>query len=169
NGTSYVAHGGNAPIINYHQKSRAQRYALDIGEINRFGYEPAFSKNLHSYLIFGRPIYSPCDGTVKEAVKDLPDQTPPKTDKHNISGNHVIVQCKGIAIMLAHMKQNSVQVEANQRVTTRTKLGEVGNSGNTTQPHLHIHAVPEKEEPLKGNGVPLLINGKFLVRNDVLK
>ena len=164
-GTSYVAHGGNSPIINYHNQSRSQRYALDIGEINQFGYQASLASDLKAYQIFGRAIYSPCDGKVHSVVNNLPDLTPPNVDKKNLAGNHVIIQCKEITLMLAHMKQNSVVVKKGQQVSVNTKLGEVGNSGNSTQPHLHMHAVDISESPFKGTGVPLLIDGKFLVRN----
>ena len=47
---------------------------------------------------------------------------------------------EGVEVILAHLKQGSVAVTAGMKVNTGDVLGQVGNSGNTSQPHLHIHA-----------------------------
>ncbi|MGE7916039.1 M23 family metallopeptidase [Lysinibacillus xylanilyticus] len=54
-------------------------------------------------------------------------------------------------------------VEKGEKVTTGQILGKVGNSGNTSEPHLHIHA--EKN----GKGVPITFNDRFLVRNSLVR
>ncbi|MEZ7171746.1 M23 family metallopeptidase [Sporosarcina sp. OR05] len=64
---------------------------------------------------------------------------------------------------MAHMKEGSVAVAKGDTVTTGQLLGKVGNSGNTSEPHLHIHA------ELDGKGVPLTFDGRFLVRNQLVK
>lgn len=167
---NYVAHGGGSTIINYHHTNKAQAYALDMGEINMFGHQESVSSKLSSYAIFGKNIYSPCDGNVVEVENKLKDLIPPERekDKKNIAGNKVIIECdQDIKILLAHMKEKSVEVEKEQKVQKGQLLGKVGNTGNTTQPHLHIHAVQKNENILKGKGVPLTIDGKYLVRNSV--
>ncbi|MGN7942219.1 M23 family metallopeptidase [Virgibacillus sp. 6R] len=60
------------------------------------------------------------------------------------------------------MKKRSILVEAGDAVKRGQPIGLVGNSGNTTEPHLHIHA--EKD----GKGVPIRFDGKFLVRNSLV-
>jgi murein DD-endopeptidase MepM/ murein hydrolase activator NlpD len=53
-------------------------------------------------------------------------------------------------------------------VVIGTVLGEVGNSGGTDEPHLHIHA--QRPGPpgmaMAGDPLPMLIAGRFLVRGD---
>jgi murein DD-endopeptidase MepM/ murein hydrolase activator NlpD len=53
-------------------------------------------------------------------------------------------------------------------VTTNTVLGEVGNSGNSTEPHLHIHAQRPGRiwDPFIGDPLPIRLDGRYLVRND---
>ncbi len=55
------------------------------------------------------------------------------------------------------------------RVREGDVLGRVGNSGDTSQPHLHLHAERggEPGEILNGEGVPMEIAGRFLVRNSL--
>jgi hypothetical protein len=64
-------------------------------------------------------------------------------------------------VELAHLQRRSVRVAAGDPVTAGTPLGLVGNSGNTSEPHLHVHA-----ETDAGEGVPMTFEGRFLIRND---
>ena len=57
--------------------------------------------------------------------------------------------------------EGSVAVDEGDRVAVGDRLGAVGNSGNTTEPHLHIHAV----DATKGMGVPISFDGRVPVRN----
>ena len=75
-------------------------------------------------------------------------------------------------VLLAHLKQHSVPVEPGQTVTVGQKLGEVGNTGNTSEPHLHIHAQrpsTDPDRPLAGEPLWITIDGQFPVRNRLLK
>lgn len=56
------------------------------------------------------------------------------------AGNHVVLGAGSEEILIAHLKKGSVAVTAGQRVQAGQLLGVVGNSGNSTEPHLHIHA-----------------------------
>lgn len=168
-----VLHGGASPLINGHYWITPQNYALDILGQDRLGRSAtAFSdrKELGAYPIFSAPLYSPCDGTVMLAVDEFADQRPPKTDRENLAGNHVMIACKGVEIVLAHMKKDSIRVQPGEKVTTNTVLGEVGNTGNTSEPHLHIHAetASDSNEILDGKGVAFTIDGRFLVRGSRL-
>lgn len=169
-GIYVVGHGGSHPSLNYHNKSASQRYALDISKLNflsmrALGFGPPA---LDRYAIFGDTLYSPCDATVRSTVDGLPDQTPPRSDGAHPAGNHVELEAHGVRIFLAHMRRGSVKVRPGERVRTGDPLGEVGNSGNTTEPHLHIHAVRGGTSLSDGVGVPLTFRGRFLVRNDLI-
>lgn len=61
------------------------------------------------------------------------------------------------------MKKGSIVVAEGEEVKTGQLLGKVGNSGNTSEPHLHIHA--EKD----GKGIPITFNDRFLVRNNLVR
>lgn len=168
---NYVAHGGGSTFINYHHANEAQAYALDIGQVNTLGHQTVLSSNPEDYAIFGKDLMSPCNGWVTAVKSDLHDLRPPEVDKNkdNRAGNHVVLVCpdQKIKVLLAHMKHDSIIVKQGEAVGVGQKLGQVGNTGNTTQPHLHMHAVHQDEDIMKGRGVPLRINEKYLTRNSV--
>jgi hypothetical protein len=173
-GTLVVLNGGGSPFTNNHFRVRPQSYALDILGVNKFGARASLfgsSQHLESYEIFGQTVFSPCDGKISAVVDGLPDQTPPTTDTKNPAGNHVLIECGDIEILLAHLRNQSVRVTIGEIVTTGDPLAEVGNSGNTSEPHLHIHAERGGEPGviLDGESVPITIEGRFLVRNSVFR
>lgn len=170
-GVYYVGGGGNARLINNHQIHPSQRFALDIVRLNGFGNRASglAPTELERYAIFGAPVYSPCAGTVVAAVDGLPDLRPPQRDRAHLAGNHVVLACADAKVVLAHLKQHSVGVAAGAEVQVGDVLGQVGNSGNTSQPHLHLHAERggADGEILTGQGVPIELGGRFLVRNSL--
>jgi hypothetical protein len=86
-----------------------------------------------------------------------------------LPGNHVLLECDGVHVLLAHFKRGSVRVAQSDHVTIDTVVGLVGNSGNTNEPHLHIHAqrpAASGREPLSGDPLPIRLDGRYLVRND---
>ncbi len=162
-GLYIVGHGGSNPIINYHNVSESQTYALDILKLNFIGIRTwgMYPKQLERYAIYEDNLYSPCDGTVLKVDKGYQDMIPPQRGDGHPAGNHVIIECRNAEVTLAHMKENSIVVDSLDAVKVGDLLGKVGNSGNTSEPHLHIHA--EKE----GKVIPIKFNGRFLVRNSL--
>jgi hypothetical protein len=171
-GTWYVAHGGSTVALNYHHVSAAQRYALDLTRLGPFGTRAAglYPAERSAYYAFETPVYSPCDGLVVDSVEHFADLPPSEADPEHPAGNHVVIRCNGVDLLLAHLRQDSVSVDANQAVTTGERIAQVGNTGNTSEPHLHIHAVRtgSGDALSGGEGVPLLFAGRFLVRNDLV-
>ncbi len=170
NGAYYVAHGGDSSLLNHHNGHPAQRYALDIVQLNVYGARAGalFSTDVHQYAIFGAPVYSPCDGVVADAVDGLPDRVPPDADPQNPAGNHVVISCRGSLVHLAHLQSGSVKPSPGARVFSGQVIGRVGNSGNTSEPHLHVHAVTADGDVVEGEGKPILFDGLFPVRNSLL-
>ncbi|MXQ52356.1 M23 family metallopeptidase [Shimazuella alba] len=170
NGTYYVGHGGSSTQINYHNSHPSQAFALDILKLNRIGIRAngLAPKDLNQYEIYGETIYSPCEGKIIKVVDGLKELEPNQMNnqtknyrKKNPSGNSVVIQCKGVEITIAHMIPKSIKVKQGQQVRDGMAIGKVGNSGNSSEPHLHIHA--EKN----GKGIPVLIDGSFLKRNSL--
>jgi hypothetical protein len=96
------------------------------------------------YPIFGAPLYAVVKGTVVRAVDDKPD-IPPRTQNpflrtpHDFGGNQVILKIgPGRYACYAHLKAGSVRVRTGQQVRVGQRIGRIGNSGNTTGPHLHF-------------------------------
>jgi hypothetical protein len=105
---------------------------------------------------------------VIRAVDGLPDLAPPARDTQNPAGNHVVLECHHVRVLLAHLKEESLLVARGEYVETGQHLGQVGNSGNTSEPHLHIHAESGLGEILTGEGIPITLDGRFLVRNSLI-
>lgn len=162
-GEFIVAQGGGAGILNHHYSHSAQRYALDIGAIGPFGFRASglLPDDPARYAVFGKSVISPCDGMVKAVVDGLPDLSPPVRDTANPAGNHVVLSCGDVEIELAHLRKGSVVVEAGKQIRARDPIGQVGNSGNSTEPHLHLHAI----DVGSGIGVEMSFDGIVPARN----
>lgn len=170
NGRYYVMQGGSSFLLNaFHGFKSSQRYAVDLVKLNLYGNRAngLFPKKLSSYAVFGETVYSPCDGTVVRSSDGAPDDPLDKSYyKDNPAGNHVIINCKGVYVLIAQMMGNSLRVGKGDNVKRGEPLGNVGNSGNSMEPHLYIHAT--KELVPGGEGVPILFNGNFPVMNGVI-
>lgn len=168
-GFYYVGGGGNNRFINNHQAHEPQKFALDIVRLTALGNRASrpLPRELEHFAIYGDTVYSPCSGTVIQAVDRIPDLRPPDKDTTHLAGNHIVIAFDDCKVILAHLKRGSVTVEVGAEVNPGDVLGQVGNSGNTSQPHLHLH-VERGGHPTKilfGTGVPFTLGGRFLVRN----
>jgi Peptidase family M23 len=169
-GTFLVAQGGSTKSVNYHGIHPSQRYAIDflgLGPWKRRA-RGLYPRTLARYWIFDAQVVSPCDGLVVAAVSDQPDFEVPDRDPRHPAGNHVAIETEGATVFLAHLRRGSVLVAVGEAVTAGQPIGRVGNSGNTSEPHLHIHA---EKGPFGGRistrpGLPMSFEGRFLVRND---
>jgi len=182
NGIAYVASGGSRALTNPHMKVdtpelhewRGQRWGLDIVQLFPWGNRASglFPTALDRYAIFGTPVYAPCDGTVEATETALPDLTPPARDPARKAGNYVLLRCAPDAyVLLAHLKRRSVRVQPGDSVSPHTRLGQVGNSGNSWEPHLHISAQRSvgASTLLDADPRPVTFDGQFPVRNDLLR
>ena len=159
---------------------RGQSYGVDIVKLDAFGFRargvlPADPK---AYAIYGARVLAPCAGQVLLAVGGLPDMQVPEVDREHLAGNHVMLRCadarshsalnSGTDVLLGHLQPGSVQLRAGATVAVGDWLGSVGNSGNTGEPHLHVHAQRPGPAgaPLGGDPLPLLFGGRFPVRGD---
>lgn len=162
-GLFVVAQGGGIGILNHHAGHPAQRHALDITAVSTAGFRAAglLPEDPARYAIFGKAVVSPCAGTVTAVVDGLPDLPPPDADRANPAGNHVVLACSDLQVELAHLREGSVVVAAGQQIAVGAAIGQVGNSGNSTEPHLHVHAVDARS----GMGVQMSFDGVVPVRN----
>ncbi len=183
-GIYLVANGGSTEAVNGHyftlipqtERQRAhhgQSFAVDLIKINAAGMRaPGWRPSDPArYEIFGSPVYAPCDGTVLQAESSKPDMPVPEPDTDSIVGNHVFIDCGEFGVLLAHFRQGSTLVEAGERVTAGQVVGEVGNSGKTFEPHLHIHVqrLVSNAPILSGEPLHFTLDGKYLVRNQRFK
>jgi hypothetical protein len=170
-GDYYILQGGNNLFINHHQEVNAQKYALDVIKLNRFGFrcKAMNARILDDFNIYGDMIYSPCDGMVVEIVDDYPDLEPSIMDPEHPAGNYLAIEMSSpqMTVLLAHIQKGSFLVKKGDLVSKGQPLCRVGNSGNTSEPHLHIHVIKTGGDLLdQGEGVPMKFDNRFLVRND---
>jgi hypothetical protein len=178
-GTYLVVNGGSQALINAHLSTlegqrfapyRGQSYGVDLVRINRVGLRVAglLPADPAAYLTYGDPVLAPCRGRVVFTEDGASDMPPPEVDRAHMAGNHVILECGSVWIVLGHLQRGCVAVRAGQLVELEEVLGLVGNSGNTGEPHLHVHAQRPGTTvaPLSGQPMPMRLDGRYLVRND---
>lgn len=84
-----------------------------------------------------------------------------------VLGNHVIVDHgDGVFAAYAHLRRGSLHVRPGDRVGAGEPLGEVGNSGNTTEPHLHVQLMDDRH-PTGAAGVPFRWRGIEIRPGDI--
>lgn len=168
-GGRWVSAGGSAgphrralQAVNGHLRL-AQRFAVDFAALlddqgrSRRG-DPDQSS---SYFNYGQPVLAVGAGTVVSAVDGLPDQIPNQNvpiPLADAGGNEVILELdSGIYVGYGHLKPGSLRVEPGQRVRPGEVLGELGNSGNSTGPHLHLQLMTDPSFP-DADGLPFVID-----------
>ncbi|HKL69056.1 M23 family metallopeptidase [Salibaculum sp.] len=178
-GRYLVVSGGPSEALNAHfvtneagNPYRGQSFAVDIVGTDALGfYAPGVAPvDPAAYAIHGRQILAPCAGTVAQVHDGMPDMPVPEMDRSRLEGNHVMIRCDGteLFVLLAHMIPGSVSVETGGTVTRGQQVGRVGNSGNSSTPHLHIHVQHGRPAaaPLGGDPVFFTIEGEVLTRNE---
>ncbi len=140
-GEWFVYWGGYTKKLNYHHDNLAQKYAFDFVIIDKEGrtHHKSLRKN-NSYYCFDQAIVSPAKGTVVQVVDGVDDNPPGCLNEYWLAGNTVIIKhSKKIYSFLAHFKQNSIVVRTGDKVKAGDLLGYCGNSGRSSEPHLHFH------------------------------
>lgn len=177
-----VLSGGLSPLLNFHnfpsQEPRdiAQTYGLDFIKTRSNGFRTTLGNTLNpkpktpeQYEMFNTAVFSPCDGLVVEYENGLPDQPIGGSDKVNTGGNGIVLACGKYHVHLHHLKQGSVIPQLGEVIEAGQKVGEIGNSGNTIEPHLHLHAetiVESGNTNRHGKPVHMRFNGRFMARGD---
>jgi peptidase M23-like protein len=153
-----------AILLNGGRAFIAQRYAIDWVRyrlVDGLGTTWSGPENKNSsYFCYDAPIYSMAPGKVIEMLDGIPENVPHSgkiaidVNFFNAGGNNVVVDIGyGLYAFYAHMRPGTVTVKVGDEVTTGEILGRVGNSGNSTEPHLHAHIV-DQPSFLAGQGVP---------------
>jgi Peptidase family M23 len=129
---------------------------------------------LTDWVCYGVPIHAVAGGTVVAAVDNRPE-VPPFTATDNnrtlrtpqdFSGNYVVERiAPGRYAAYVHMRTGSVRVKIGRRLRTGQVIGRLGNSGNTTGPHLHF-GIQDGPNILTSNSVPFEI-GSFTFQGNV--
>ena len=162
--------GGDTKELNYHVVDQAQKNAFDLIITDEKGnsYKTIGQTN-DDYYVFGKEIIAPAAGEVVLVVEGIKDNTPGEMNPIYIPGNTVIIKTANDEyLFFAHFKQHSIKVKQGQQVKQGELLGLCGNSGNSTEPHLHFQ-IQNVENMNKATGVKsyfdnILVNGEL--KND---
>jgi murein DD-endopeptidase MepM/ murein hydrolase activator NlpD len=133
--------GGDTLEVNHHHDVPAQKFAFDILGMDESGKTHSGDgfRN-EEYFCFGREILAPADGVVVEAIDGVRDNQPGSMNPYCLVGNCVVIQHRTNEFsVLAHFQRGSVAVKAGGTVKRGQLLGKCGNSGNSSEPHLHYH------------------------------
>ena len=158
--------GGDTKALNYHVENEAQKNAFDLVIKNDRGnsYKTDGIAN-EDYYAFGKDLIAPCDGEIVLVVDGVKDNTPGISNPYYILGNTVIIKTQNNEyLFFAHFKQHSIVVKQGQKVKQGQLLGLCGNSGNSSEPHLHFH-IQNVEDMNSATGVKcyfdkILVNGE---------
>ena len=170
-GSYYIGQGGSTSSINHHHADQSQRFALDIVGLNGIGTRASglMPTELTDYVIYDREVKSPCTGVAISTHDGIDDNRIFQTNTDEPAGNHVILACGTVRVLLAHFRKGSIAVTGGSIVSEGQTLGRVGNSGNSSEPHLHMHAyLGGTVDYNAGQGVPMTFDGRFLVRGSTV-
>ena len=128
------------------------------------------------FFAFGRPILAPADGTVVVAHDGEADHVARRSQLAlvpymlgqrgrlregiaAVAGNHVVVALPhGGFVALVHLRSSSLRVAVGDSVSAGGQLAECGNSGNSTQPHVHVQ-IMDSADPSGARGLPMVFAG----------
>ena len=154
NGEWWVFWGGRSVEENYHAAHRVQRFALDIVKRVNSSTHSGNGYQNEDYYCFGKRLNAPGNGKIVAVRNDVYDNNPGHFNRNVPEGNHVIIDHEnGEFSMLAHFKQGSIIVSVGDDVTKGQELGKTGNSGNSSEPHLH-YQLQTNADPMNGDGLP---------------
>ena len=173
-GDWHVFWGGRTLDVNYHAAYPDQRFAYDfLMMVDGVSHDGDGLRN-EDYHCFGVPVLAPAAGEVVAAADDVPDNVPGEMNAGQPLGNHVILDHgRGEYSIMAHFKRGSVELAAGDRVEAGQRLGLCGNSGNSSEAHLHYH-LQTTATPFGGQGLPpqfesYQADGRWVLRGEPIK
>ena len=133
--------GGDTKELNQHHEVPNQRFAFDFLGANEEGKtHKGDGKVNEDYFAFGREVLAPANGTVTDVINGVRDNVPGSMNPYSALGNAVFIQHREYEVsVLAHLKLGSITVKVGDKVKRGQIIGLCGNSGNSSETHLHYH------------------------------
>ncbi len=140
-GQWYVFWGGDTRDLNKHHDTPNQKDAFDFLAVDETGKTHTGKGTANAaYYAFGRKILAPAAGLVTDVIDGVRDNRPGSMNPYSGLGNAVFIQHAEYEVsVLAHFQQGSIAVNVGDKVQAGQLLGRCGNSGNSSEPHLHYH------------------------------
>jgi murein DD-endopeptidase MepM/ murein hydrolase activator NlpD len=146
---------GDTEFRNYHAVAPPQRHALDLAIWQDGATYRGDGLAVEDYYAYGQALYAPVAGevvAVESSHPDLPPAVAQMADhalaeeaataaaEQGPAGNHVVIRTEeGLYVFIAHMAPDSAMVAVGDTVEAGDEIGKVGNTGNTSEPHIHVH------------------------------
>lgn len=135
-----VVWGGATPRTNYHVSSPAERWAYDLVITIDGRSHGGEGHALTDYYTYDRTVRAPASGRVVAVHDGAADAAPGRPEPHNGGGNRIVVEVAPAQyLVVAHLRAGSIPVAVGQSIRQGDPVGRVGNSGNSTEPHVHLH------------------------------
>ncbi len=160
-GTWTVANGGIRKEDSHSWNIINQRYAYDLVKSDPKGktHDQEGDKP-EDYLCYRKDVLAPADGKiikVRDGIRDFPMPGTMRTDHmcKDFRGNFLMIKHNENEFsFIAHLIPGSIQVAEGEKVEQGEKLAECGNSGHSTEPHIHFH-VQNHPNFYLGMGLPI--------------
>ncbi|MGW7068273.1 M23 family metallopeptidase [Streptomyces sp. NPDC054855] len=179
----WMALNGPATKVPSHTHSHAQTYAIDlkhVPEATGDGVPPQappfrwlwpLARRPRLYPTYGMPVLAPADGVVVATGRRQRDHLSRMSLPaflflylegfvrslgwpSHLMGNHIILDLgDGVYAAFAHLRRGSLRVAVGDRVTAGEEMAECGNSGNSSEPHLHFQLM-DGPDVMTARGVP---------------
>ena len=136
-----VIWGGDTKKQNFHHDTKNQRYAIDVNITDELGKSHKGDGIADSeFFAWGKEILAPAPGIVTDVIDGVRDNPPFSGNEYSSLGNAVVIMHnKTEYSVLAHFMIHSIKVKVGDTIALGQVLGLCGNSGNSTEPHLHYH------------------------------
>lgn len=176
-----VVHSPASAVPSHGVRGYAQSHAVDIIRPRPEGTEPTYPvfggfERPETFASFDEPIHAVGDGTVVRVVDGRRDHLSRTSwlafaymmvidglrdlgGPSAVVGNHVVIDHgDGVFSLSAHVRRGTATVTVGERVAAGDVIGRVGNSGNTSEPHLHFQLM-DRPSPLRAAGLPMRFRG----------
>jgi len=133
--------GGDTKELNLHHDAPNQKFAFDFLGVDEKGNTRKDQAQVNEdYFAFGREVLAPADGNVTDVINGIRDNISGSMNPYSALGNAVFIKHREHEIsVLAHLKLDSITVKVGDKVKMGQTIGLCGNSGNSSEPHLHYH------------------------------
>jgi len=141
-------------------QAEGEEYALDIVRIT------SFKDLFDGSSTYGTPVYSPCYGNIKNIHDGEPDEKI-FVKRRGAVANSVIIGCDGFDVFMAHFKESTFRIKEGDVVNIGDEIAQIGNSGYSDGPHLHINAFVLDKDKENRIGIPIVFEGRYLVKGSI--
>ncbi|MDT0700363.1 M23 family metallopeptidase [Staphylococcus chromogenes] len=142
----YVYWGGDNELLNYHHAYTNQKYAYDLVVVNKGLTYTKDSSKVENYFCYESNVLAPCSGEVIKVENTINDNEIGDKNEYQFLGNYIVLKHANEEYsLIAHLKKDSIKVAIGDKVNSGELIAQVGNSGNSTEPHIHFQLMDNSD------------------------